>query len=274
MPLRPAVSATNGVSCRSAFHSRRTPFDVLRRAQQHLDHIAGRQVLAQVAIDFVGAGLDVFQHLFQQRIVMVRQRLHQLAQRLLLVVLHLRRNLHQLRRLALAVAIGALADHIDIAVHRLAIDDRHLPQHQRRLRIGLQRGQRIAHAAFQRVDLVDEQHMRHAKIGQQLQRRRHGERARRHRLAYHDSDIDHRQRGAHLMAELDRARAVQHRPGVAQVAAMADADLGGHRAVARIGGSFHRRAGRFQHGLEQRGLAAAVGTHQRHRAGTSAVLVS
>ena len=59
------------------------------------------------------------------------------------VVLHLRGNLHQFGGLALAVAIGALADHIDIAGDRLAIDDRHLAQHQRRIGIGLQRRERV-----------------------------------------------------------------------------------------------------------------------------------
>jgi hypothetical protein len=169
---------------------------ILRRTEQYLAHRAGRQVLAQIAIDLRGRRLHIFEDLLQQRIVTIRQHLDQLVQRILLVVLHLGRNLHQLGCLTLAVAIRPLAHHIDIAAHRLAIHDRHLAQHQRRAGKSLQCGERVAHAAFQRIDLVDEQDVRHAVVRQLLEDRRDRQCARRRRFAHHHGEIDHGQRTA------------------------------------------------------------------------------
>ncbi len=271
---RTAVSDAIGVSWRSAFHSRRTPPAFSAEAEQHLDHRAGRKVLAQIAVDLRGRRLHVLQHLLQQHVIAIRQHLDQLVQRLLLVVLHLGRNLDQLGRLTLAIAIRPLAHHIDIAAHRLAIHDRHLAQHQRRAGISLQGRERIAHAAFQRVDLVDEHHVRHAVISQLLEHRRNGQRAGRRRLAHHHGEIHHRQRTAGFIGEFDRAGTVQHRPRIAEIRAMAQPDLGGRRTIARIGRPLDRGAGSLHQRLEQRRLAAAVRPDQRHRAGTSAVLCS
>ena len=251
-------------------HAART----LRRSQQHLDHRARREILAQVVVDFRSGRLDILQHFLEQRIVAIGQHLDQLVQRILLVVLHLGRNLNQLRRLSLAVAISPLAHHIDIAAHGLAMHDRHLPQHQRRAGKPLQGGERVAHAAFQRIDLVDEQHVRNAFIRKPLQQWCDGQRTCRRRLAHNHGEIDHSQRATRFVGEFHGTRAIQHRPGVAEIGAVSESDLGGCRTIARISRPLYRRPRSLHQRLEQCRLAAAVWPDQRHRAGTSAVLCS
>ena len=97
------------------------------------------------------------------------------------------------------------------------------------------RRERVAHAAFQCIDLVDEQHVRHALIRKLLQQRRDGQRACGRRLAHHHGEIDHRQRATRFVGEFHGTGAVQHRPRVAEIGAMTEPDLGGRRTVARIG---------------------------------------
>ncbi len=244
---------------------------VVRAAEQDLDHRACGKVLAQVGIDLGCCRLDVLQHFFQQRIVVVGQGFDQLVQRLLFRGRHFGGDLNQLGRLALAVSVGAFADHIDITGDGFAVPDRHLTQYQRRTGERLQGGQRVGHAAFQCFDLVDEDHVRHAKVGELFQHRGHRERAGRRWLADHHSEIDHGQRGGDLVGEFDRPGAVEDRPAIAEVLAMAKAELGGAGPVTGIRRSLHGCAGGFHQGVEQRGFAAAVRPDQCHRAWTSAV---
>ncbi len=247
---------------------------ILRRTKQHLDDRSRGKILAQIIVDFRSRGLHILQNLLQQHIISISQYLHQLVQRIQLIILYFGRNLHQFGRLPLAISIRPFAHHIDVAADRLPIDDRHLAQHQRRSREPLKRAKCIAHTAFQRVDLVDKQHVRNALVRQQLEQRRHRQHASRRRLANHHGKIDHGECATGFIGELDRARAIQHRPRIAKIVAMPQSDLGGRRSVARVRRPLDRRASRLHQRLEQRRLAAAVRPDQSHRAGTSAVLRS
>ena len=99
-------------------------------------------------------------------------------------------------------------------------------------------------------------------------------------LAHHDRGIDRRQRRAHVVDELDRARAIEEGVGVAHERGGGDGQLDAHRVMARLrggiadrGAGLHRalpldRAGAGEDRFEQRGLAALEWAHQCDAPGT------
>ena len=111
----------------------------LAGAQHDFDHGAGEQVLAHVEIEFLRRRPDILQHLFQQHIVTIGQRLNQPAAFGGFLGEHGIRNADQFRRLTFAIAVRTLAHQIDIAADAAVFHDRHLPQHQRRGGVALQR---------------------------------------------------------------------------------------------------------------------------------------
>ena len=97
-------------------------------------------------------------------------------------------------------------------------------------------------------------------------------------LADDDGGVDRRQHRAHVVDELDRARTIEERVGVAHEVRGGDRKLDAHAVMARLlAGVADRvagldralardRAGAGENGFEKRGLAALEGTDQRDAA--------
>ena len=144
----------------------------------------------------------------------------------------------QFRRLALAVTVGPLAHEIDIAGDMAALEDWHLPRHQRRGGIFLQGRDDRAGRAIERIDFIDQNEMRHAFILEHPQQGRDGARAGRIGFADDDGDIDRHDGRMYFMRELDRARTIEDGPCLLQIRAMTRADRRGGGPVARTGRAF------------------------------------
>ena len=241
---------------------------ILARSKQHVVDRTGEQILAQILVDLLLGGRDVLQDLLQQCVVVVRQYFDQCGPGGLLGLAHLGRQLDLFRCLAAAISIRALGNQIDITGDPLGIVDRHLPQHQGRSRMGLQGVQRVPDLHVRGVDLVDEHHERNAQILQQPEDRCGGGRARRAWFANQHRQIGHRECRGRVVQKLDRARTIHDRPGIAQIAAMAQMQFGIHPA-AHIAGSAQGCSGRRHQRVEEGRFPAAIWADQGHRAGFS-----
>ncbi len=142
-----------------------------RCADEHLNDRAARLVLVQGLEDLIGGRDDVIENLYEQCVVVIGEHFGQSRQRFLLALAHIVRQGNGLG-IVTAIAIGALADDIDIAGHRIVFADRHLAQNERIFGMSLQRRHRVAHLAGQRVDLVDEDEMRQSEIFDRLEQDR------------------------------------------------------------------------------------------------------
>ena len=183
----------------------------------------------------------------------------------------------------LAVDEGALEREVDETGDDLVLPDRNLAQQQPRARRRLQQLERLAHPPVGLVDLVEEEKARDFQIFQLAQHELQLRHLALVRLAHHHRGVDRRQRGAHLVDELDRTRTVEERIVVAHETGGGDRDLDAHLVMARLlAGVAHRRAGldralaldrvgageqRFQ----ERGLAALEGPDQCNAPGPSRV---
>ena len=106
----------------------------------------------------------------------------------------------------LAIDKGAFQRQIDEARDQIAVPDRDLAQHQRNPRRRLQGRERLANTLVGAVDLVEEQKARNAQVFQLAQDDLKLRQLLLVGLADHDRGIDRRDRGAHVVRELDRAR--------------------------------------------------------------------
>ncbi len=168
----------------------------ITRAKQHRRYLVGAELVVQVAIDQRFFRRDILDQLLEQGVVELRQGFEHLASCLGFARQDLGRHLDQVGGAARVVAIGALAHEIDIADRLLAAvagrsADRYLAQHQLARRNRLQRRQRVAHAAFGRVDLVDEEEMRDAVVLDVFHERRERDHALGRRLAHDDGGVAH-----------------------------------------------------------------------------------
>ena len=112
-------------------------------------------------IDLLLRRLDLFQQLLEQGVVEIGELLDQTGARGALLIPKAVGQRDQIRGLPRPVAVGPLADQIDIAGNlRIGSAQRNLAQHQRPLRHRLQGGEEIAHPRVGGVHLVDENHMR------------------------------------------------------------------------------------------------------------------
>ena len=233
----------------------------LGAAQQHLRHLGPRLDVAQCLEHLAGSRLDVLDHFFQQRVVVVGQHLHQRRPHLGAALGDAVGQRNLFRCGAAPVLIGALADHIDIAGDRLAIANRHLAQYQPAAGEVLQRRHGVAHLAAEGIDTVDEHHGRQADLFHPTQQRGHGGRADRVGVAHQHRDVGHRQRGFGLVRHFHRTGAIDQRPRFVEIGAM-----GNTGRAARSGTPTGGSSGGGDQRIEQRRLAAAVGTDKGHGA--------
>ena len=161
----------------------------IRRPEQHAGHGSRRLVVVQPLVDLGRRGGDILDHLLKQRVVVIGQHLDQAGPRLVRAIHHLRRHGSAVRRHPEAVAVGALADHVDVAHDRLTLAYRHVAQDERARGEALQSGHRVPRASREHVDAVDEHQRWHAVAVEQAQQRRRRSRPAWVRLAHDDREV-------------------------------------------------------------------------------------
>ena len=186
-----------------------------RRAEQHRADQAFAQFAGEIVEHRVARRLDVFEQLLHQRVVVIGELFQHREAGFLLAVEIAAFQRHDFGRLVLAIDEGAFQREIDEALDQLAVPDRNLPQHQRHARGRLQGRQRLADALVGAVDLVEKQKARNAEILELAQDDLQLRQLLLVRLADHDRGIDRRQRGAHVVRELDRAGTIDKGVAVA-----------------------------------------------------------
>jgi hypothetical protein len=173
------------------------------RAQQHRADQAFAQFAGEIVEHRIARRRDVFQQLLHQRVVVIGELLQHREPGFLLAVEIAAFERHDFGGLVLAIDEGTLQRQIDEALDQFAVPDRNLPQHQRHARGRLQGGERFADALVGLVDLVEEQEARNAELLELAQDDLQLRQLLFVRLANHDGGVDRRQRGAHVMRELD-----------------------------------------------------------------------
>ena len=245
-PSRSRVCAMPGASWRSAFNSRVTPWPCGRRAHQQRHDAALAQFAREIVEHLVARRLDVADQLLHQFVVVVGEPLQHRIARLLLVGGEACRHFDHFRRRGFAVDEGALQREIDEAGGDAVFPDRDLAQQQRRARGRLQKLQGLAHAAAGEIDLVEEQQARNLQFLELAQDHCSGCTLR--GSASHTTTAASQTGSAcaHVVHELDRARAIDERHAVAHVIDMGDVGLDAHLMRARLGAGI-ADAGAFAH---------------------------
>ena len=206
-----------------------------RHAQHHRADDALAQFLGEIVEHLVARRRDVFEQLLHQLVVVVGELFQHAEARFLLAIEVLARELDHLGRRVLLVDMGALEREVDEAGDDLARPDRNLPQHQRNARRRLQDLQRLAHALVGLVDLVEEQEARDLQLFELAQDQLQLRHLALVGLADDDGGVDRRQRRAHVVHELDRARAIDEGETVAEIIGGGEGELDAHPVVARLG---------------------------------------
>jgi hypothetical protein len=203
--------------------------------EQHRTDQALAQFACEIVEHRVARRLDIFQQLLHQDVVVVGELFQHRKPRFLLAVEIAALQRDDFGRLVLAVDEGAFQREIDEPFDQVAVPDRNLAQHQRHARGRLQRRQRFADALAGAVDLVQEQKARNAEFLELAQDDLQLRQLLLVRLADHDRGIDRRQRGAHVVRELDRAGAVDEGIAVTHETGRGGGKPHAHLVEARLG---------------------------------------
>ncbi len=176
-----------------------------RRSQQHRTDQSLAQFAGEIVEHRVARRRDILQQLLHQRIVMVGELFQHREAGFLLAVEIAAFEADHLGSLVLAIDKGALQRQIDKTRDQIAVPDRNLAQHQRNPRCRLQGRERLTDTLVGAVDLVEEQKAGNAEVFQLAQDDLQLRQLALVGLADHDGGIDRRDRGAHVVRELDRA---------------------------------------------------------------------
>ena len=158
----------------------------------------------------------------------------------------------------LAIDKGALQRQIDEARDQIAVPDRNLAQHQRNPRRRLQGRERLADALVGAVDLVEKQKARNAEILEFAQDDLKLRQLAFVGLADHDRGIDRRDRGAHVVRELDRAGTIDKGVAVAHEAGGGGGEADAHLVTAGLGAGVADRSS----GVDAAGARDGAGARQ------------
>ncbi len=180
-------------------------------------------------------GIDILKKLLHQRIVVVGQLLQHLVTGLCNIVVHVTGNVRRFRYRAGPVGKGPKTGKIDIAGHRLAVDNGQLPQHEGLFRNLLQSGHQVADRTRGPIHLVDENEMRQAHVAEPTQHGHHHDRLVRLRLAYDNGRVGTYERVGTILPEFDGARTIEKREDIVQVSGRRDVELRAHLPVACLG---------------------------------------
>ena len=190
------------------FHQPQHAVFAARRAKQHRADQAFAQFAGEIVEHGIARRLDVFQQLLHQRVVVVGELFQHRKAGFLLAVEIAAFERHDLGGLVFAIDEGAFQCQIDETLDQFAVPDRNLPQHEGHARRRLQGRERLANALVGLVDLVQKQEARNAQLLELAQDDLQLRQLLLVRLADHDRGIDRRERGAHVVRELDRTGAV------------------------------------------------------------------
>ena len=248
---------------------------LVRGAEEHRHEQVSLHVLGHVLADFLEGRRHVAEQLFHEVVVEVRQLLQQDLPRLEFLGHHGFRHLHQVRILAGFVLVGVLADEVHVARDLLAIANGDFDEDEgpfADLLEGVHDVLQLA-AAAGGFHLVDEDHVRHLVVVEELQGGRHHQGPVRIGVAHHHRDVRGHERVGALLAELHGAGAVDEGPGFALVGAGGQTGLHAHLPglglqggvtdrVALLDGALARQSTRHeQEAFHQGGLSREVGTH-------------
>ena len=158
----------------------------------------------------------------------------------------------------LAIDEGALQRQIDEARDQIAVPDRNLAQHQRNPRRRLQSRERLADALVGAVDLVEKQKARDPEILEFAQDNLKLRQLAFVGLADHHRGIDRRDRGAHVVRELDRTGAVDEGVAVAHETGSGGGEPDAHLVTAGLGAGIADGSS----GVDAAGARDGAGTRQ------------
>ena len=252
-----------------------------RGTQQHRADQAFAQFAGEIVEHRVARRLDVFQQLLHQHVVVIGELFQHREARFLLAVEIAAVQRDHFGRLVLAIDKGALQREIDETLDQFAVPDRNLAQHQRHARGRLQRRQRFADPLVGLVDLVQKQKARNAHFLELAQDDLQLRQLLFIRLADHDRGIDRRQRGAHVLRELDRAGTIDKGVAVAHESGGGGTQADAHLVVPRLGAGIADRSSGIdaagfvdgacarQYGFKKCGFTALERAHQRNAPWTS-----
>ncbi len=133
--------------------------------------------------------------------------------------------------------VGTLADQIDQSGHGFAFLDRNLAHDQRLRRDVLQRLDGLADVPGLRIHLVDENDVRDVPVAEELQQRAEGHGLLDAGLANDDGDIGDHGSQIGFLGQLDRTRAIDEAPSIAEILDAGDRQFGTHLT----GPGFRRR---------------------------------
>ena len=204
-------------------------------AEQHRTDQPFAQFAGEIVEHRVARRLDVLEQLLHQRVVVIGELFQHREAGFLLAVEIAAFQRDHFGGLVLAVDEGALQREIDEACDQVAVPDRNLPQHQRNPRRRLQGRERLADALVGAVDLVEKQKARNAEILELAQDDLELRQLFLVGLADHDRGIDRRQRGAHVVRELDRTGTIDEGVAVAHETCGGGGKADAHLVVAGFG---------------------------------------
>ncbi|OIQ65216.1 hypothetical protein GALL_532280 [mine drainage metagenome] len=174
-----------------------------RGAEQHRTDQPFAQFAGEIVEYGVARRLDVLEQLFHQRVVVIGELLQHREAGFLLAVEIAAFQRHDLGCLVLAIDKGAFQRQVDEARYPVAVPDRNLPQHQRNSRRRLQCRKRLADPLVGAVDLVEKQKARDAEVFELAQDDLKLRQLAFVGLADHHRGVHGRERGTHVMRELD-----------------------------------------------------------------------
>ena len=203
-----------------------------RRAHQHRHDMALAQFTRQIVEHQVLRRVDVADELLHQRVVVIGELFQHRIARLLLLGHDSGRHFDDGRGRGFSVDEGAFEREIDETGRDPVFPYRDLAQQERRARRRLKHLQRLAQAPARQVDLVEEKNARHAELLELAQDDLQSRNLAGVGFADHDGGVGDRQRVAHVVDELDRARAVEEGEPVAHVVDAGDIRLDAHGVAA------------------------------------------
>ena len=247
---------------------------VLGRTEQDRRDQPFRQLTRQVVENTVARRLDIRKQLLHQCVIVIGEFLEHREASFLLAVEQVGRHVDDFARPVLAIDEGPFEGEIDKAPHDVILPDWDLAQKQRRGTCRLQVAQNVAQPAVGTVDLVDEDEAGDIDVVELLEDQLESGNLLVVGFADDDGGIASHEGGARLLAEFDRAGAIDKgegltheldggcvefdthamRPGFRR--RIADRRLFGNLALARNGPEAE------QDGFEKGGFAAQIGSHE------------
>ena len=227
-------------------------------AEQHRTDHPFAQFAGEVVEHRVARRRNVLEQLLHQRVVVIGELFQHREAGFLLAVEIAALQRHDFGGLVFAVDEGAFQREVDETGDQIAVPDRNLPQYQRNPRRRLQGRERLADALVGAIDLVEKQKARNAEILEFAQDELELRQLLLVGLADHDRGIDRRQRGAHVVRELDRTGTIDKSVAVAHETRGGGGEADAHLVAA----GFRRGIADGSPGVDAAGARDCTGARQ------------